>query len=298
MPLYVWISLAGATALALGSLTGKALARYRICSAGLITWGQGLATATLAGAVCALFRIPFPSTHTVHIVCLSATVLLATWLLNHALQEGDASTVVPLLGLKIPMTALLAHFFLGETASPRVWLAVLCAGLAVAAFGSGSQRRSEGGHGYLPIIPITMVILAALSYSVSDLIAKHAMNDLSPVTVLLWSNVLLAPAAAAMLARKHYRQYSIGALDIGLFALRGSLVLAAILGLYVSFSLAGGVIIPNVLFGARGFTALAASYALNKTLNVPMERQSGLVYATRAVGTALLFVAVFLALSA
>ncbi len=48
MPDHMWVSLGGAPALAIGSLLGKVLLRYRICDAGLITWSQGLATAVVA----------------------------------------------------------------------------------------------------------------------------------------------------------------------------------------------------------------------------------------------------------
>ena len=72
MPGYFWVALGGALALSAASLLGKALVRYRLCDAGLITWGQGLATAAVAGVLCAWLRVPFPRTHWFPIACLAA----------------------------------------------------------------------------------------------------------------------------------------------------------------------------------------------------------------------------------
>jgi len=297
MPGYFWVALGGALALSIGSLLGKALVRYRICDAGLITWSQGLATAGVAGGLCALLRVPFPQTHGFPIACLAACIILASWLLNHALQEGDASTVVPLMGLKIPLTAMLAWVFLGETATARTWSAVACSALAVSLFGVGRQRLTEGGHGYRPVTAISFVVLSCLLYGTSDVIAKRALDGVAPLALLLWSNVLWAPVAAAMLARPYYRQYRVTPLDMVLLTMRGVLVLGAVLGLYSAFRMAGGVILPNVIYGTRGLFALVAGYILSKTLRLPMERQSGAVYALRLAGTILLAAAVFLTMA-
>jgi uncharacterized membrane protein len=295
MPDYVWISLGGALALALSSLVGKAVARYRICDPGLTTWLQGLVTAGLAGILCVLLRCPFPWAFGLPVASLALCNVLAMWLLNHALQEGDASTVIPLMGLKIPMTALLASVWLGEAASPRTWVAVACSGLAMSLFGSGKQGVAQGGHGYRPMFAMILVLFSTLAYSVSDLIAGRILDDVNPISILLWSSILWAPLSGCLLALPRYRQYRIARLDVLLLALRGSLVLAAVYGLYTAFRLADGVILPNVVYGARGLFAVAAGYALNRSLKVPMERQIGPVYAARAIGTALLSAAVFLA---
>ena len=297
MPGYFWVAVGGALALSIGSLLGKAVVRYRICDAGLITWSQGLATAGVAGSLCALLRVPFPRTHWFPLACLAACIILASWLLNHALQEGDASTVVPLMGLKIPLTALLAWVFLGETATARTWSAVACSALAVSLFGVGRQRRTEGGHGYRPVTAIYFVVLSCLLFGASDVIAKRALDGVTPLPLLLWSNVLWAPVAAAMLTRPCYRQYRVTPLDMVLLTMRGVLVLGAVLGLYSAFRMAGRVILPNVIYGARGFFALVAGYILSKTLRLPMERQSGAVYALRLAGTILLAAAVFLSMA-
>lgn len=297
MPGYFWISIGGSMGLALASLLGKALMRYRICDAGLITWGQGLATAVVAGILCLLLEAPFPRSQWLQVLCVAACIMIAVWMLNHALQEGDASTVVPLMGLKIPLTAFMAYIFLRETPTAGTWSAVACSGLAVGLFGAGRQNPSEGGHGHRPVIAIVFVVLSCLFYGISDVIAGHAIKSVSPRAILLWSNVLWAPVAVVMLARPYYRQYRVAPLDACLFAVRAILVLGSVFGLYTAFRMAGGVIVPNVIYGTRGIFALAAGYMLNRTLRVPMERQSPAVYGLRLAGMILLALGIFLSLS-
>jgi hypothetical protein len=169
---------------------------------------------------------------------------------------------------------------------------------AVSLFGVGRQKPSQGGHGYRPHAAITFVVLSCLFYGASDVIAKRTLEGVAPLSLLLWSNVLWAAVAAAMLARPYYRQYRVKAVDVGLLTLRGVLVLGSLLGLYSAFLMAGGVILPNVIYGTRGFFALLVGYVLNKSLRLPMERQSGAVYALRLVGTILLVAAVFLTMAA
>jgi drug/metabolite transporter (DMT)-like permease len=297
MPNYAWVALAGALALSLASLVGKLVLRYRICDAGLVTWGQGLAAAVLAGGLCAAFRIPFPVVYALPIACLAVAIMLASWFLNLALQEGDASTVVPLMGLKIPLTSLLAYVWLAEEAHWTTWLAVLFSGLAVSLFGAGRQQPAQGGHGYHPVAAIVLVVVSCLLYAVSDIIAKKTMQGVSPLALLLWSNVLWAPVAGGALIHPYYRRYRVTLLDIGLFVLRGTLVLGAVFALYKAFQMAGGVIIPNVIYGTRGFFAMAAGFLLGRTLRLPFERQTGIIYSLRLMGALLLFGAVFLAVA-
>jgi len=89
MPGYFWVSLGGALALSLGSLLGKALMRYRICDAGLITWQQGLATAAVAGGLCVALRLPFPKAQWFPVVCLSCCVISS--LTGHCVCRWNSS---------------------------------------------------------------------------------------------------------------------------------------------------------------------------------------------------------------
>lgn len=69
-------------------------------------------------AVWVVLRVPFPAPAVWPLLGVVAAAQIAIWAVNRALQEGDLSTVVPLLSLRIPLAAAMAVFFLGETHGP------------------------------------------------------------------------------------------------------------------------------------------------------------------------------------
>jgi len=285
------ISLAAALALALSALLGKVLLRYRICDAGLVTWGQGVAISIISAGACLVLRVPLPGAGWLPVITLTAVLAIATRLLNQALQEGDASTVVPLLGLKIPASGLMAWLVLGERISAAVWLAVICSAAAVALFGIGRQEVSQGGHGRHPAVAVVLSVITAVLFSGADIVARTSESVIDPLGLVLWSNVVWGPVSALMLTGSKFRKYKVKRLDIGLFTLGAVFVTGAMLGLYYAFQLADSVIMPNVIMGTRGLFALIAGYALNKVARVPLERQRGLVYIYRMLGTLLILAA-------
>jgi drug/metabolite transporter (DMT)-like permease len=290
----VIFSLIGAVLLSLNALTGKVLLRYRICNAGLVTWGTSAATAAVSLVVLAVSRYPFPAAGWAPLFGLSAVLLSAYYVTNRAMQEGDASTVAPLLGMKVPLTALLSFLILGETHPRGVYLAVLLAACAIACFGLGRPRTAQGSHGHRPIVAVVLACSAALLLATADQLAKLGLAYATAPALVVWSNLMGGVVGAGLLARPHYRQYRIKWLDVGLFVLRGVLLVGAISALYSAYRAADGVTIPNVLLATRGLVVLGAGYLLGKLLKTPMESQPGRVYVLRVLGALLIVASVAL----
>jgi drug/metabolite transporter (DMT)-like permease len=103
-----------------------------------------------------------------------------------AMQEGDISTVVPLLGLKIPFTAILAFFFLGEVYPTIVYAAVAVAAIAAALFGIGRQAKAQGGHGTHTVVGVLLAASSALMYSIGDIFVKKSLGYIEPLQSILW----------------------------------------------------------------------------------------------------------------
>jgi len=272
----------------------KVLLRYRICDAGLVTWWQATATAAVSAAACLFLRLSFPVAGSPYVVALAAVLLVATWLLNKALQEGDASTVVPLLGLKIPFASIMAWLLLKESVSAGLWFAVLFSGGAVAFFGLGGQQVAQGGHGRKPVVAILLAVFAALLFSLADIIARASSASMDTITLVLWANVIWAPISVIMLLCPRYRKYRVGGADFWMCLSYGIFVTGAVLALYYSFTLADSVVLPNIIIGTRGVFALIAGYVFSKAAKVPIERQDGRVYVFRAAGTVLIVISLLL----
>ncbi|MDK1032611.1 MAG: EamA family transporter [Planctomycetia bacterium] len=294
---YFLLALAGAICLSVYALMSKAIIRYRICDAGLVTWGMGLGAAIASGAALLFVSAPFPSPALVPLMGMVATALVGHWLLNRGLQEGDASMVVPLVSLKIPITAALAFVVLHEAHSVWIYGAVALSAAGVALFGMGKQEAAQGGHGRRPSFAITLACLASLAYAVSDQFVKLGLDaGNNAVAIILWNNILTGVVCAALLMRPAYRRYKVKALDVLLFLIGGTVFAAAVWFLFTSFERADGVTIPNIVLGCRGFLVLGIGYGLNKVLRVPIERQRGVIYLLRAAGTVLLFLAILIVL--
>lgn len=71
------------------------------------------------------------------------------------------------------------------------------------------------------------------------------------------------------------RQYRLERADYAAFALSGLLLAGGVALFFVAIDLSGIVTIPNIILALRGFVALAAGYALNRLMKLPIERQGG-----------------------
>ena len=290
----IGISLASAAAFAVNALIGKMLLRYRICDAGLVTWGTAVAMGLVSLVVLAVTRPPFPIEVWPLLLALAVVLLSAGWAVTHAMQEGDPSTVAPMLGAKVPITAILAFFVLGEVHSATVYVAVVCAAGAIVCFGLGKQEKAQGSHGLGPAVPIVYACVAAAFYAVADQIAKLCLAHVTSWSLVLWSSLIGSALASLMLTRKVYRQYRVKPVDVLLFLGRGVLLVVAVGLIYIAYELVDGVTIPNVILSVRGFFVLVAGFLLGRVQKTPMEHQPNTIYLARTVGTVLFLVSILL----
>lgn len=289
-------ALIAALSLGMYSVLAKVLVRYRLCDPGLVTWGIGLGTGAVSLVILLIHPYPFPREALWYLILMAGVVLLGHWLLSKAMQEGDASTVVPLLSLKIPFTAILSIWMLRETHPASVYLAVGVSALGVALFGIGRQQKAQGGYGRHPLLAVALACGSALAYALFDQITKLGLAHAEPLPLAVWMNVMVGGLCLALMSRKHYRRYRIRGVDWALFLLGGVLMMAGSWTFLAAIQKADGVTIPNILLGTRGFFALAMGFALGRAIKIPMERQSGMIYLLRLVGTLLLFGGILLVL--
>lgn len=296
MPDYVLLSILAAIALGGYSVLTKTLLRYRFCNAGLVTSGLAIATGLVSALVLLAMRSSFPTEVTVSTLCLAVIALGAQLALSLALQEGDTSTVVPLLSLKIPLVAVLSLFILGESHPPGVYGAAAIAALGVAFFGVGRQQKAQGGFGRHPVLAVALACLSALLYALLDQVAKRALSQTNPLVLALWVNLVAGCICLPMLLRPHYRKYRLSKADLLFFAVGGVLMCGGIASFFGALHFSDGVLIPNIVLSTRGFFALMMGFTLGQALKIPMERQPKSVYALRTAGSFLLLAGLIIAL--
>ncbi|MBN2513835.1 MAG: hypothetical protein JXB18_12940 [Sedimentisphaerales bacterium] len=203
----------------------KILLRYRLCNAGYVIFGINAASGLFAAAALLFIQEGIPSDASIAFAAMTLFVFVGHWLFGRALQEGDVSMVTPLLGLKIPMVALLAGFWLKEAFTGGIYVSIGLSSLAIVFFGLGRQQKAQGGHGSAPWLSIGLAVLAALSYSIGDIFTRRTVELMSPFTGLLWLQLCMGVIGVMILALPGYRQYRIQKVDYLLFALAGAMLL-------------------------------------------------------------------------
>lgn len=290
----ILITLSAPLLISLSAITAKTIVRFRICSSAYTGWGTGMACGILSLILVAATRTPFPTESAAPMAGLVVLNVAALWLLNRGIQEGDVSTVMPIMGMKTPFAALLSFLLLGERHGAAVYAAVVISAIAVLIFGAGKQATAQGGHGSKPVVAILFALAAALGYCLADICARTAMRSASPFTVITWSWIFSGMICGAMLAHQSFRQYRVAKIDVLLFGINGALMISGIGMLFLSFKRMESVTLPNVIFGLRGVFTLAGGYVLSRALGLTIEKQPTRIYALRLVGTALITLSIVL----
>lgn len=289
------IAVLAAFGFALYGLLFKVMLRYRVCSASLVGWSITLAAGAVAAAAMVVDPPRWQPGFWPPMLGMSAFWLLGIWLLARAMQEGDVSTVMPVMGAKIPITAVLSWLLLGEQHGLAVYLAVALAAGGVVLFTVGAQQATPGGRAPSQTAGVLLACGSALSYSLSDILGKVCIDHSNPLTVTFISAALSGAVCLPILMLPRYRVYRIARLDVLLICAGGAVLVPSMLGLFWAFGQIG-VTIPNILLALRGFFLLVIGYLLGRTrwLPHPIETQSRGVYLLRLAGTAILFASVLM----
>jgi drug/metabolite transporter (DMT)-like permease len=286
---YILLALISAILMGLYSVSIKFLVRYRICSPALITIGYCISAGVLSVPILFVSGFGIQPELLPFFIVVTITTLTAHLLLAIAMQEADASTVVPLLGLKIPFSAILASIFLGEVYPLSVYIAVVIAAAAAMLFGAGKPAKAQGGHDKKPIVGVLLAVASALTYSVGDIFIKKSLRFIEPFLLILWVNIAIAVPCTGFFFLPVFKKYRIKTIDIAGFILCAILVTGGIALYFTSIKLSGKITTPNIILASRGFIVLSVGFLLNKILHIPIERQNNNIYVFRLAATCMLF---------
>lgn len=292
---YVLLALTAAVCITAYAIITKIMLRYRLCSAAYVGFATGAAAAIPSAVGVTLLSPGLPRDMIAPLLVATLAGFGALYAAARATQEGDPSTVVPVMGLKIPIVAVLSIYLLGETHPWQIYLAAGLACLGVILFGIGPQQKAQGGHGYHPVVGILWAVASAASYAVADIYVRKCILFLSPWLVAMWNYSLIGVLCLMALTQPTFRQYKVKPADLILLMLNGMFLLAAVMAFFASIRAADGVTAPNIVFAMRGFLTLIAGFVLGKLSKVPIERQPAAVYVLRVVGAITLFAAILIA---
>jgi drug/metabolite transporter (DMT)-like permease len=288
MPAFAWLTLAAALAQALGFLLSKRLWLYardpwQVAVSSQLAVAAGAALALPFVGLGGLAREPLALAGVVA-CALSGQVLFA-----QALRHGDASFVVPMLGLKLFAVAGLTALLLSERYGPGVYLGAAGAFASLFLLSDGTLRGS---------VPSALYVSgASVLFGAADTLLMYCLR--SGLTVLetgvytmVLPALLLGPLAAYLTPRRWPMSRPLAA-TLGAYA---AFQLVGFVLMMAAFALARGATLVNIVQSARGVFVVAVVYLLGRAGVRGIERLTRAQLRTRSAGAALMAVSVGIAL--
>lgn len=288
MPTFAWLTLGSALAQALAFLLSKRLWLYardpwQVAVSSQLAVSAGAALALPFVGLDAFWQEPLALAGVV------GCALLGQVLFAQALRHGDASFVVPMLGLKLFAVAGLSALFIGERYGPGVYLGALGAFVSLFLLSDGTLRGSLSSGLY--------VTGASALFGGADTLLMYCLRSglsvfETGVYAMVLPALLLGPLAAYLTPRRWPMSRPLAA-TLGSYAV---LQLGGFVLLMMSFALAGGATLVNIVQATRGMFVVAVVYALGHLGVRGIEQLTGAQLRTRSAGAALMAVSVGVAL--
>lgn len=289
MPAFAWLTLIAALAQALAFLLSKRLWLYA-----RDPW-QVAVSSQLAVAVGAALALPFVGLEALRTAPLAiagvvACALSGQVLFAAALRHGDASFVVPMLGMKLFAVAGLSALFLGERYGLGVYLGAAGAFASLFLLSDGTLRGSWSSALY--------VLGASVLFGGADTLLMYCLSaGLSVLETGVYAMVLpallLGPLAAYLTPRRWPMSRPLAA-TLGAYAV---LQLGGFVLMMMGFALAGGATLVNIVQATRGVFIVAVVYGLGLVGVRGIEKLTGAQLRMRGAGAVLMAISVGVALA-
>ena len=222
------------------------------------------------------------------IVLMCVFILVAQTSYLKALQHGDASFVVPMLGCKMFAVAGLSVLFLSETYSPIVYVGAAGAFASLFFLNDG---KLHGSPKALAFVLLTCVLFAFADIAVV-LLLNRGMGGLDlAVFVFVVPTVLLMPLSP-IIFKNNWQVSKPFSKTLFIYAL---VQLAGIIILMLAFKQAQQVTVINIVQSSRGFMAVGVVYLMARFGFSHIERLSKQQLINRSFGGFLMFASLALA---
>ena len=248
-------------------------------------------TGLLCGALMPFVHFRDPSGAWLDLLGAGGCFALGYVALLRAIRIGDASFVVPLIGLKIFFIAGLSALFLAETYGPLVYAGGIGAMAGMFLLGDGKLHGNPRA--------LALMLFTTFCYALTDIFLVRLFRaGFGTLEVMIYlfvvSALLLVPVAAVTLKGRLRinRRFAGGLLVYGSVQLLGGVFLM------LSFALAKVATMVNIVQSARGLFAVGMVWLITRAGLEGMERLSRRQYLLRACGAGLMTLSISLAILA
>jgi drug/metabolite transporter (DMT)-like permease len=225
------------------------------------------------------------------ITCVTAYLFLYT-----ALQCGDVSSVMPIMGSKVIFSGLLAIPMLHEKHNWQVYSAAVLVAIAIALL---SYSPSKGGSSKFPLKPIVLMTTCCIIFGFTDIYIKRSLVHVDSYNFMIYYNFIVGVLSLCVIPHIRKKKVSLVLknMDLQLSFYSAVSLVAATLLFVILLKMCSGVVIPNILQSTRGIFIVLISAVLTHRGSTMLETQSKKVYMLRLGASILIIVSIWIALS-
>lgn len=238
----------------------------------------------------------FPSREAwIPLLLAGGTCVVAYLFLYLSLSCGDVSSVMPILGSKVLFSGFLAILMLKESHNWQVYCAAILVAVSIAMLTYSPSRARDTKF---PLKPIVLMVACSIVFAFTDIYIRRSLVFLDSYNFMVYYNFIVGIGSFSVIPyiRKRKVSLALGGQTLLLSLVSSIALVAATLLFVISFKIAHGVVVPNILMSTRGIFIVIISAVLAHRGSAALEKQSGSVYLLRFVASTLIVFAIWITL--
>jgi len=223
------------------------------------------------------------------------TGVIAFLFLYTALSSGDASSVMPIMGSKVIFAGFLAIFMLNEKHNWAIYSAAILVAISIGILSySPSTNRNNKFAGR----PVFLMILCSIVFAFTDNYITRSLKYIDSYNFMVYYNLILGIGSLAVIPylKKKKVTLLLAGKDLWWTLISAIFLVVATLLLTISFEIADGVVIPNILVSTRGIFIVIISAVLTHRGSTLLETQTWKIYLLRLVASSLIILSIWITL--
>ena len=224
------------------------------------------------------------------------TGVIAFLFLYSALSGGDASSVMPIMGSKVIFAGFLATFMLKEKHNWAIYGAAILVAVSIGllSYSPSTARKSKfSGR------PVFLMILCSIVFAFTDNYIARSLKYIDSYNFMIYYNLIIGMGSLAVIPyiKKKKVTLLLPVKDLWWSLVSGIFLVVATLLLTISFGIAEGVVIPNILVSTRGIFIVIISAVLSYRGSTLLETQTRKIFLLRFVASSLIILSIWITLN-
>ena len=224
------------------------------------------------------------------------TGVIAYMFLYMALSKGDASSVMPIMGSKVIFSGFLATFMLNEKHTWAIYGAALLVAISI---GILSYSPSPGSISNFTGRPVFLMVLCSIVFAFTDNLITRSLKYIDSYNFMVYYNLIIGIGSLVVIPnlKKKNVTFLLPGKDLFWSLASAIFLVVATLLLTISFKIAKGVVIPNILVSTRGIFIVLISAILSQRGSSLLETQTWKIYLLRLAASSLILFSIWITLS-